>query len=492
MWKRTLKSTREYRLENYFMSDELCVYTGELSYKNIDFSFVFDNEKLRLIPPEDKRHEIEWKWRYKQIGNGAYTFADPIPVGVDYLSGKCNETQHRIIFIPKNGSTLSFNNSVVYIQLKSYVVCKYDRDTVDRISFSCPEINYIFPVNQALSLCFPTDEFIEKGIVHLSTRSFDETTSEKQFFNVDGKRITAYFGISRTVSTKIHEAPLSLNSTLMFEFDETNDYYFIHRLWWIAREYVRFLCYRKNVYIPNVELSAPYEGGKHEAFATMYILDEEMTTEADTLKQGRYIKQVHISGHEGEILSDIAEDNLYLRHLPDTYRSGRHINAARFVMITAAFEWEFRRLYPNGVIKTEATIKAENDVSQNMQEMIATSTGKKKQIYKFLKKLVKSDSLEREIIQMGKDFDDIIGAFGRRLYQLKEQELKYADMGKRLAEQRNHFAHGDLDKDFIGLSLLDLIYMEYVVYAMQLKHYGVEEINIKKSINELFQLSIAI
>ena len=65
----------------------------------------------------------------------------------------------------------------------------------------------------------------------------------------------------------------------------------------------------------------------------MYLLGQDGETESDALKKGRYIKQVHISGHEGEILTDIADDNLYLRHLPETYQSGRHINAVRFVMI---------------------------------------------------------------------------------------------------------------------------------------------------------------
>ena len=99
----------------------------------------------------------------------------------------------------------------------------------------------------------------------------------------------------------------------------------------------------------KVELSSPCQDGKHETFATMYILGQDSETETNTLTKGRYIKQSYISGHEGEILTDIAQDNLYLRHLPDTYRSGRHIDAARFVMITAAFEWEFHRLYPDGV-----------------------------------------------------------------------------------------------------------------------------------------------
>lgn len=474
------------------MAEDLELYTGNLVYRDIEFTFAFDRKELRLIPPKDKEHEIEWEWGRKSLGNGAYTWADPLPVGVDFLVGECNETRHRIIFLPKQGATLGLYNSVVRIPLVAYVISKYDRDFVDRITFSCPEINYIHPVNQAITLTLPAGEFQDQGVITVSTQSFDTTTTEKQVFIVDGTEISVYFGISRAVSTNIHKPPLRLDSSLMFEFEPTEDYRFILRLWWIAREFIRFLCYRKNVFIPKVELSAPYEEGKHETFATMYLLVEGGETESDTLKKGRYIKQIHIAGHEGHILADIAADNLYLRHLPDTYRSGRHINAARFVMITAAFEWEFHRLYPDGVQKTEATIDAEQAVSESIQKHIEETSGKQKKIYKFLKRLIKSDSLQAEIIQMGKDFNGVIGVFGNRLYHLNDQELKYSEMGQRLSDQRNHFAHGDLDKDFIGASLLDLIYMEYVIYAMQLKYYGLEDEKIQKSINELFHLSLAI
>ncbi len=68
----------------------------------------------------------------------------------------------------------------------------------------------------------------------------------------------------------------------------------------------------------------------------------------------------------------------------------------------------------------------------------------------------------------------IIDVFGKQLYSLNGEELVYSEMGKRLGDQRNHFAHGDLDKDFIDLSLLDLIFLERIVHAMQLKYYGIE------------------
>ena len=66
-----------------------------------------------------------------------------------------------------------------------------------------------------------------------------------------------------------------------------------------------------------------------------------------------------------------------------------------------------------------------------------------------------------------------------------ERKLRTSDA---LAIQLPSSSH----KEFIGLSLLDLIYMEYVIYAMQLKYYGIDDNNIRKSINELFHLSFAI
>lgn len=470
-------------------------YTGSLNYKDIDFIFFFDKEELCLFPPEDKKHVVEG-WTKKPVVKGVYTKADPMPVEEKYLIGVCNETGQKIAFIPKPGTYLQLSFSitrdytVVRIQLAAYAIYKLNRNVIDRISFTCPEINYIHPVNQAVSLMDTTEP--EKGIIKLSTQDYDATTTETQVFTVDDKEVKAYFGISRNISLRIDEPPLSLESALIFEFEPTNDYGFIYQLWWIAREFIRFLCYRKNVFIREIGLSAPYEGGKHERFATMILLHQDGKIEANTLKNGRIIKQDNISGQEGKILSDIADNKLYLRHIPESYRSGRHIDAARFVMITAAFEWEFRRLYPEGVEKSKNTVAAENSVQEVIQKHIAESTGKEKKIYKFLKKLVKSDSMEPEIIQMGKDFDEIVGAFGNRLYHINGQELNYSEMGRRLSDQRNHFAHGDLDQEFIGLSLLDLIYMEYLIYAMQLKYYGVENKNIQKAVNDLFHLGFAL
>lgn len=159
-------------------------------------------------------------------------------------------------------------------------------------------------------------------------------------------------------------------------------------------------------------------------------------------------------------------------------------------MITAAFEWEFNRNYPEGVVKSKSTTEAEEKVSKAIMDLLENSSGKVKDKYKFLLKLVKSDSMQPKIIQIGKDYSSIIDVFGKRLYGLNQIDFKYSEIGKRVSDQRNNFAHGNIDKEFINESLLDVTYLEYIVYALQLKFFGITDENIKKSINDVFHLNI--
>lgn len=482
------------------MKDQDMIYTGQLAYKEVDFTFVFDGKRLRLIPPKDKRDAVNEDWLRTPLSNGAYTLNTPV-MEEDYLCGICNETNQKIIFLVRRGDYLTPHgnhllggNYVLVTKVIAYILCKYDRKLIDRISFLCPEIDAIYPLQNSFTFSLGADfeAFNETGIVSITTKDFDSTTSEPQKFIVDSRTVSVYFSVWRGINMKVGEPPLSLNSCLMFEFEPTNEFGFILRLWRIAKDFLRYLCYRRNVYLPAVKLAAPCHDGKHEEFAAFHVIGEDREPSAEDIKSGRYIKQGLIAGHEGQILTDIASGELYLRRIPESYDSGRHKDAAKFVMITAAFEWEFHRNYPDGTKKSEATRKAEDDATKQLQELVDNNHGKLKSIYKFLKRLVKSDSLQSEIEQIGKDYSDIMDVFGNHLYSLSKEKLIYSEVGKRLGDQRNHFAHGDLDKDFIDLSLLDLIFLERIIYAMQLRHYHIENSKIQNAINDLFHHHFAL
>ena len=147
-------------------------------------------------------------------------------------------------------------------------------------------------------------------------------------------------------------------------------------------------------------------------------------------------------------------------------------------------------LYPDGLQKRDSVIKAERSVSELLQQLIKEKRGEEKKKLKFLSKLVSSDNLSSEIVYIGKELGDVIDPFGQYLYKNNDEELNYIKMGERVAQQRNNFAHGNLDKEFIGLALLDIVFLQMIVYAMQLQRIGLDDLQIRGAINTLYHINL--
>ena len=87
-----------------------------------------------------------------------------------------------------------------------------------------------------------------------------------------------------------------------------------------------------------------------------------------------------------------------------------------------------------------------------MECLIETSTGKKKKIYKDLKKSVISYlSLSQKIHQIFEEYGArILDIFGCYMYKINNISYDHSKIGERIGKQRNNFAHGNLDKEFIN------------------------------------------
>ena len=207
------------------------IYTGTLDYKGIEFNFILNGNELRLVPPKDKVQDVYRDFLTRPLGNGAYTMNIPV-MEESHLLGKCNESAKQIIFITRKGRNIGSENCVLLIEIQAYILCKYKRNAINRIRFSNSEIDCIHPINSSFSFTFgeSIEEFNKTGILTITTKDWDATTTQKQEFNVDGTIVSAYFGVSRGISTKLGESPLSLKSSLMFEFESTDNCEFIYRL----------------------------------------------------------------------------------------------------------------------------------------------------------------------------------------------------------------------------------------------------------------------
>lgn len=459
------------------------ILQGTLEYKETEFNFTLEKNILQLVPKEKSEQSFKQNFR-AQLGDGAYTEKKNQLEG-DYLVGRRLEDFRKIIFIPRVRDFQSdFFGNILYIQIQYVIYLDMDKP-ISRISIGSKELNAIYDIRKSIEKkCLD-----EKGGAEVKLRPFEETKIQKFKFKKEDKNIEGDINISKTLYNKITTYPVKIRSELCLYFDSTDSYMFVVELYEIIKKFIQFLCYRKNVDIREVKLQFKNKDGKYEKIGTMEVIDNNVISEDDKIIENRFISYDYIQGYEGNILQRISDEDLYMKHIPTTYKDGLEENEATFVMLTAAFEWEFRRMYKE-IAHSIGTKEAQKNASKEIEKLKDKSSGKEKKIYKKLLKFISLEGLSEKLEYCCKELDEIILPFGENLYRINGEILHYREMGNRLAKQRNNFAHGNIDQEFIGLSLLDLIFLKRIVYAMQLKQIGVSNENIKKSINKLFNAGI--
>ena len=466
-------------------------FSGSLSFKNFTFSFAFDGKRLSLFPLfSEEKESIKRTWLREEIAPDAFAGPRYPKIDTDFLAGIRNEDGHKIAFLVNKGNEIGYKLAsrciVLYVPVYAYIDCKYERDTICKISFSSPEINLIHPANIAYELKIDPNEWGNHGKASITTTDFNASQTSKQNFKFNNSEISTYFAISRSIGNGIDHPAIAFTSNLIFEFEVTDNYRFVCELCHIAEQFIRYLCYRDNIRFSEVKLSTPFKDGLTESFATMHLLWQPEESEMRAIEKRRLIGQRNVDGHEGALLNDISNDTLYMRHFPSSLSKANQITPASFLMLVAAFEWEFKRLHPEGIAKSESRINAENNVEQTIEELINKSAGKTKGIYKFLKKLIRNDSLRDKLIKIEEDVAPSIGKIGQLLYRRENMDFNFTSIGERISSQRNAFAHGDLNRAFNEETLVDIGYLKIIIYVMQLKTIGLGDEKIRNAVKQLF------
>lgn len=240
-------------------------FSGTLSFKDYLFSFAFKGKRLSLFPLiQEEKESIEYTWLKEEIGPGVFAGPRLPEVDTDCLTGMCNEDGHTIVFLVNKGSkvgyTLSLKHLALHVHVHAYIDCKYERDSICKISFACPEINLIHPANKAYELKLDPDEWGNHGKASIMSTDFDASQTRKQHFQFKETEVATYFAISRSVGNGISHPAIAFTSNLVFEFKPTSNFRFICELCFAAEQLIQYLCYRSNIRFSDIKLSAPYDG----------------------------------------------------------------------------------------------------------------------------------------------------------------------------------------------------------------------------------------
>lgn len=404
----------------------------------------------------------------------------------EYLLGVNQITGKRIAFKTATGE-VGLRNTELIIKIQYYLELSSDDDRISRIVIKADELNYIYNVSNAIEAY----SFEEEGTTSCKTKTFEETTSDKELFICCGKSVEVLFTIYRGIQFNSC-TPINLSSSMVFEFEATNDYDFIFRVVGVAKLFISYLCYRRNIQISDIIIQSRREDGRYQNIGIMYHPGwQEKKTENSKIIEKNHIAFEGIKGHVGEILQDLEDGILYTRHLPEDYKDSKRINHSKFIMVTAAVEWIIKVLYPNGIEHSKKTKEAIEQVKKELDVKIKSTSCKVKDQYKHLRDVLEYDSLSVRINKICNDYEELITPFGKFLYEINYEldNFDYLKISQRIEKQRNDFAHGNLDEEYDMLATLDIILLERVVYILQLSKYGIEKEKIISEVKRIFGMN---
>lgn len=469
--------------------------TGLIEYKNETCVFKLHENTYVLEIEEINNREDDSLFLLKKLMEDRSRKLNPeekLLIGKDFDKGKLWYFYTGSFKRNSGPKTHAFN-------LKSYIRFNSNETSFDGFQIQSDELNWFHNISKAYDSNFFLDN--EKSEKRIEIKPFEEIDKEF-YFNFNGQNMRGTLGMKYTISHS-STSPLKLISNLNYYFERTCDVDLIENLTTLTKQLLQILTYKRSHRINNLILKkkVPPEG-KYKEIGRIFIKDSlpvDNETEKNIKKQ--IIKYQSIENNFQNLLEKLSENKIYLKHIPDTwndkYKNSNNISA-RFIMVTAGFEWQFKFSYKEqSKVSDEKFKNQKEEILQFLEQKVDSTTGKEKKYFKGVKKDFErnNSSLSEKILWALNQFNNILDIFISHIYQLNDIEnyhAEYRAISERIQEQRNRIAHGNIEEDLNEFIVLDMLVLEWLYYAMVLDEIGVKETEIQHIINNLFNVRLAI
>lgn len=356
-------------------------------------------------------------------------------------------------------------------------------DLIDRIEIHSKELDYIYDVKKVSKKLY----YKEDGSTKLELNSFDEVNSLEKELHMNENTIKYSWIINREFGYKEINTCFYANAILKFKLDKaTDNYVYIFDFIQKIKKFMSYLYYRCNASFNKIELFAT--NGKK---AIMTLFDNDKDTDDEKYIKKNFIKYEDIKDIDDKILQAIIDNDIFIRHIPKDEIDRNQITTEKFVTISSAFEWEFKRLFPNGVKHRKSKLEKIEQIKNDICGVSKDYTGEKKKIVENVIDNVGKDNLESKLNYSYKGLKNISEVFLKRLCELNYIESEKYVFAE-LQTLRNDFSHGNMEINLNSSGYIGLIFLERFNYIMQLKRFGLKDEIIKKIINDLFNAGIAL
>lgn len=378
--------------------------------------------------------------------------------------------------------------------VSSYMISSDEVLAYDSLVVQADELNYLYHPSQGYSFSEKLDTvFVDR---------FNKIT-EIFSFDLNEEHIEANLRIEKHLHFG-SGTPTSSYTVLDLTFNEKAELSFAEDLTFLIKRFLMFVTFRRNVNCTKLTLMRRREPDKinRTSVGELFInIRDSFVIETDKKVRERVIDYSLIKEHLNSLFTNLANEEVYMSHLPETIQDSRLITPARYIMVTAGFEWEFSRsleieLTSDTNTKYEKEIK---DISAFFDKKIKENSGKEKKFYKNTKRRALGDvgqkhTLQQKLAFAFEEFDDVLNDFITQIFYYNGVtfDSKYNDLAERIAERRNAIGHGNIAKEAHAWHGIDMLILEWLYYAMLLRSIGMDDHKIKVSINEVFRRGFAL
>ncbi|MCH5275047.1 MAG: hypothetical protein J1E65_04345 [Lachnospiraceae bacterium] len=460
---------------------------GFAEYKDKEFPFLYEDGILKLMPSSIK----EWKEERSRLLFNMTQWGKKEKeswIGYSAISARAHNG-NKLIFVVKNDS--SNNNG--FISFSVIYFFEYDAEISDPehiwgISVTGLEVDDFYNPARVFEAEM---EWVDNKFK--STKVSAGVGEEIEIGNYLYKDCELKMIVSANPSYHTSsETPLSAKSKIKVVFSKEQNLEYAVDVYFHLKKLFFYLCGRTNISLDDIQVY----GKEEEKFyndGAIRICENKVCAESNMKRSKRIIKYEYVQNGLSSILQAVADEKMYFENLCDSIENTYTYSIDRIILNFVAFEREFRNLYSEEMERSEEYNEVKDAVLKSLEELKDKYTGKKRKYVKnFISSFGKSENKYAD--RMAKalaDCEEILYPFLSHDYSDYNSEM-IEDIADRMNALRNDSAHGNIDLEIQPIHISDFATLENLLYAMRLKHAGVDLTDIRKGIRDLKNYNIMI
>ncbi len=461
---------------------------GFVEYKGKNVPFIYQDEKLQLIPPNVETWRT-WKSNvFKRLERLKEDIRGEEWIENIYLSGKTNDGEAIKFYIenlPSNNN--GFINFYVIYFVK-YNIKKIQLNNIYGFSIQGREIDYFY--NPIVSY----NEEIESSANKIKIRNIKVEKPKKELVGIykhNNTEVGVELSIIYTYKTN-SKIPIEAKSRFEFKFSKPQDLKNTLDIYWNCRLFLCYVSGRKNLKLDDIKVYGDNKKFNNEN-GVIHICLKDNAEENYEMADKRIINYEYLKEKSILLFQAIEENSMYLENLCSSIDETNSYGIDRIIQNFVAFEREYRNLYKEEITRSQEYNEAKTDVIDCLKELADSNSGKKRgYIKKFAKKIEKIENdFGTRMSDALSDCEEILLPFLKYYYK-EYNSAMIEDICDRMNKLRNDSAHGNIDLEIKPIHISDFSILEELLYAMRLKDMNIDIMNIRKAIKSLKAYSIII